>query len=94
MTENYKMFFNTGVKPCNLLNKNGETILLEWQVIKGGVMQIIYFLERKPEANLILKFLAPKDYLNHMQPSETAIKIVGGGMLSDYAIFQIINKKD
>jgi hypothetical protein len=44
-------------------------------------------LEREPESNLTLKYLAPANYLEHLSPREVAIKIVGGGMLSDYAIY-------
>lgn len=81
------MYFNTGVKPENRLDKNGKVILMDHQIIKGGVMQIEYYLEREPEEGLILRYLVQSNYLEHMSPNEVAIKIVGGGMLSDYAIF-------
>jgi hypothetical protein len=83
----FKTYFNTGVKPENLLDKNGKMILMEHQEIKNGVMQIAYFLEKEPESNLTLKYLVPANYLEHLNPHEVAIKIVGGGMLSDYAIY-------
>lgn len=83
----FKTYFNTGVKPENRLDKNGKMILMEHQEIKNGVMQIAYFLEREPESNLTLKYLAPANYLEHLNPHEAAIKIIGGGMLSDYAIY-------
>jgi hypothetical protein len=83
----HKMYFNTGVRPENMLDKNGKLILMDHQEIKGGVMQIAYYLEREPEKDLTLSFLVPSNYLEHMKPYEVAIKIVGGGTLSDYAIF-------
>jgi len=87
----HRMLFNTGVKPYNRLNKNGKFVLSEWEVIDGGVVQIEYFLEHEPAKNLWLKYLAPTSYLDNMSPKEVAIKIVDGGMMSDYAIFGTID---
>jgi hypothetical protein len=81
------MYFNTGVRPENRLDKNGKVVLMDHQEIKGGVMQIAYYLEREPEEGLTLSYLTQANYLEHLKPYEVAIKIVGGGMLSDYAIF-------
>lgn len=83
----HKMFFNTGVKPENRLNSKGELILMPFQFFQNGTMKIEYYLESEPKATYKLKYLAGKEYLNYIKLGEIAIKIVDGGMLSDYAIF-------
>ena len=79
-----KMYFNTGVRPENRLDIKGNVVMMEHQTIKGGVLQIEYWLEREPESDLHPKFLASESYLTHLTDNEVAIKIVGGGMLSEY----------
>lgn len=84
----YKMLFNTGVRPYNRLSmKDGQFHLQKWEVLKGESIHVEYYLEREPESHLTLKYLPPSNYLEHLEPWEVAIKIVDGGMLSDYAIF-------
>ncbi len=83
----HKMYFDTGVRPENRLNSKGELILMPFQSFKGGTMKIEYYLESEPKVTYKLKFLVGKEYLNSIKPGEIAIKIVDGGMLSDYAIF-------
>lgn len=88
---NFEMFFNTGVRPYNHLNKNGDLIKGKFEIFKNGQLHIKYYLERKPEKNLILLYLTSEKYLKDLKSHEVAIKIVDGGMVSDYAIFQKIN---
>lgn len=83
----YKMYFNTGVKPYNHLDKSGKLIESAYHVIKDGTIQIEYWLERKPDDRYTFRFLCPEAYLSQLNVNEVAIKIIGGGMLSDYAIF-------
>ena len=85
----HKMYFNTGVKPENRLNKDGKLVLGKYQILKGGTIQIIYFLEEKPNENYKFKYLIPESSLNILTSNEIAIKIIGGGMLSDYAVFTL-----
>jgi hypothetical protein len=82
----HKMLFNTGVRPYNRLSaKDGQFHLGEWEVIKDGSIHVIYFLEHKPEDNLRLDYL--QSDISDLPDYKTAIKIVDGSMLSDYAIF-------
>lgn len=96
MEENngYKMYFNTGVRPENRLSLSGENkgklVLSEHEALKGGTIQIVYYLEEKPKDNYKLLYLCSEDYTKTMPEYEKAIKIIGGGMLSDYAIFQVM----
>ena len=84
----YKMLFDTGVKPwnhCYLSGPNkGKLITGEHEEWHGGTLHIAYYLESEPPEGCILQYLAPepeqKDYLIN-------IPIVGGGMLSKYAVF-------
>ena len=85
----HKMYFNTGVKPENHLNKDGKLILGKYQVLKGGTIQIIYYLEEKPNENYKFKYLIPESSLNTLTSQEIIIKIMGGGMRSDYAVFTL-----
>jgi len=89
----HKMLFNTGVKPLKRRNKHGQFVLGKWETTEGGTIQIKYFLEHEPAKNLWFKYLAPTGYLDNMSPKEVAIKIVDGGMLSDYAIFGTIDQQ-
>lgn len=96
MTEQqgYKMYFNTGVRPENRLNLSGENkgklVLSEHEVLKGGTIQIVYYLEEKPQDNYRLLWLQPSFTMGEIPSHQKAIKIVGGGMHSDYAIFQVL----
>lgn len=83
----HKMYFNTGVLPENRLDESGKVVLMDFQVVKNGTIQIEFFLEEKPDDNLTFRYCAPSNYLDFKKDWEVAIKIVGGGMLSDYAIF-------
>ena len=89
----YKMLFDTGVKPYNRLNlsgpNKGKFELRKWEVLKGGQIHIEYYLEHKPEKGLRLLCLCSSAYLEHMRSYERAIKIVDGGMFSEYAIFMV-----
>ena len=83
----HKMYFNTGVKPENRLNKHDTLILGKFEVLKGGTIQIIYYLEKCPNKNYVLRYLIPESSLCFLGQQEIAIKIVDGGMVSDYAVF-------
>lgn len=83
----YKMYFNTGVRPHNRLDKDGKVILMPFDSIRGGTIQIEYHLISEPPASKP-KYLVPASYLTAgIHENEIAIKIIGGGTLSDYAIF-------
>ena len=82
----YKRWFNTGVKPENRIGVS----LSEFQAWINGTLQIAYYLESIPPSNAILEWLGNDNKVNNNQ---VAIKIVGGGMLSEYAIFKIVEKK-
>lgn len=90
----HKMYFNTGVRPENRLNLSGENkgklVLSEHEALKNGTIQIVYYLEEEPKDNYRLLWLCQKDYIKTMPEYKKAIKIIGGGMLSDYAIFQVM----
>jgi len=84
----FEMFFNTGVRPENHLNKNGDLIKGKFEIFKNNQLHIKYYLERQPEKNLQLLYLIPEKSLKCLKPGEIAIKIIDGGMFSDYAIFK------
>ena len=90
----YKMYFNTGVRPENRLSLSGENkgklVLSEHEVLKSGTIQIVYYLEEKPKDNYRLLWLQPAFTMTELPAHQKAIKIIGGGMLSDYAIFQVM----
>jgi len=80
----YKMYFNTGVRPWNRTKNDGSLISLsDHQEWKNGTLQIAFYLEHEPPEGSILKWLC-----NDVQEDELIyIPIVGGGMLSKYAVF-------
>lgn len=90
----YQMFFNTGVRPENRLSlsseNKGKLVLSEHEFLKGGTIQIAYYLAEKPKENYRLLWLQPSFTMGEIPPYQKAIKIVGGGMHSDYAIFQVL----
>jgi hypothetical protein len=94
----YKMLFNTGVRPYNRLNlsgpNKGKFILGKWEELVNNQIHIAYYLERKPDDNMILKYLTPAWSLeeNGLYDNHVAIKIIDGGMMSDYAVFLVYNK--
>jgi len=77
----HKMYFNTGVRPEN----RPGTPLGKFQVWRGGVLQIIYYLQVAPPEGWVVSHLC-----DTIQPDEANrfIPVVGGGMLSKYAIFK------
>lgn len=85
----YEMFFNTGVKRENRLDKEGNLIRYEFDDWSRGVLRIKYYIESEPPKNSRLDYLAQDD--KHLNPSQMAIKIVGGGMISEYAIFTVFS---
>ena len=74
----YKMWFNTGVRPWN----RPGVKLMEHQEWKNGVLHIAFYLEKEPPKGYILSCLG-----NAPMNGELAIKVIGGGMLSKYALF-------
>jgi len=85
----YKMFFDTGVIPENRLDKDGKLITMEFDNWTTGTLRVEYWIETEPPKNARLKFLCGESYVKVMPENEIAIKIVSGGMLSEYAIFTI-----
>jgi hypothetical protein len=85
----HKMLFNTGVRPENHRDKSGRLIQGEHEEWVGGQLHVVYYLEEEPKPTYRLEHLCSKESLEKrpIQPWEKAIRIVGGGMLSDYAIF-------
>ena len=85
----HKMLFNTGVRPWNHTDKHGNLIKGENDVWKNDQLHIAYYLEREPEPGLIFQYLVGLDptSLLAVLPNQVAIKIVGGGMSSEYAVF-------
>jgi hypothetical protein len=76
----YKMYFNTGVKPENRLNAS----LSEHESWRNGALQIAYYLESEPPQGYTLAWLCDNPKCEDYQ---LAIRIVDGGILSKYAIF-------
>jgi hypothetical protein len=97
-TQGYKMLFNTGVRPYNRLNlsgpNKGKFILGEWEELVNDQIHIAYYLEKKPDNNMLLQHLIPAWSLEKygLTENQVAIKIIRGGMLSDYAVFNVWNK--
>lgn len=95
--QGFKMLFNTGVKPYNRLNlagvNKGKFVLGEHEELKDGSIHIAYYLERQPDKNLRLDYLVPEGSLKEfgIHEYQTTIKIIAGGMLSDYAVFTKLN---
>ena len=89
----HRQLFNTGVLLKNSLDANGKLIKMPHDVWKGGVKHIEFWLEKEPPANSRRDWLqdAPLTNLNERQ---IAIRIVGGGMLSEYAVFTVFKKDD
>ena len=86
----HKMLFNTGVRPIN----RQPFKLGEFEELKGGTVHIAYYLNSKPKENYQVQFLAPLSYLEHKKTWEFAMRIVGGGMMSDIAVFHIMGDGD
>jgi len=74
----FKMYFNTGVTPANRPHDS----LCEHQEWKDGTMQIAFYLESEPPKGSRLLHLC-----SNVQEGEFAIPVVGGGMVSKFAIF-------
>jgi hypothetical protein len=89
-----KLYFNTGVKPENRLNSQGKMIeLSEFDEWKGGVLQIAFYVSDIPK-NGFFKFAISKEFLEknletHKKPYWEHRTILKGGLVSDYAFFQI-----
>lgn len=79
----HKMYFNTGVTPAN---RDYKMDLLPYQVWKDGTLQIEYYLAEKPPDGWVVDYLC--DYLDNRK---YFMPIVGGGMLSTYAVFKVVN---
>jgi hypothetical protein len=82
MITEHKFWFNTGVTPHN---RSGETTLMDHQSWKGGTLQIAFYLESAPPAGATLAYLCSS--LPPLSPNQVAINVVGGGMLSEFAVF-------
>lgn len=80
MNTNYKMWFNTGVRPQNRPN----TSLFKHEYWRNGTLQIAFYLESEPPENYTLSHLCSNPKCENYQ---LAIPIVDGGMLSKFAIF-------
>lgn len=74
----HKQLFNTGVRPSS-----GAGLWGEHQEWVGGTKHIAFYLDTLPPKGSTLKYLA-------QEPDERmiSISIVGGGMLSEWAIYQ------
>lgn len=83
----HKMLFNTGVQYHNHCDKNGKLIKGEFDEWKNNQLHIVYYLETEPPKNSRLDYL--QSDISDLPEYQVAIKIVGGGMHSDYAIFTI-----
>ena len=78
----HKLYFNTGVTPKN----RPYDSLMEFQLWKGGTMQIEFWVEHKPSEGAIFKFACPYNNLKESEYMEV-IPIVKGGLCSEYAYF-------
>jgi hypothetical protein len=85
----HKMLFDTGVRAENHLDKKGNLIQGEYEEWVGGTLHIAYYLETPPLKNYRLDYLQPTDEVKDWQ---VAIKIIGGGMLSKYAVFTVLEE--
>lgn len=87
----HKMLFDTGVRMENHRNKKGELIQLPFEEWHGGVLKIVYWIENPPEPGWRIKFLIGEhEFKNYpLSENERAVRVVAGGMLSDYAVFAI-----
>lgn len=83
----YKMYFNTGVTPSG--HNPPIKPVLPFQTWRGGTLQVEYHLEHKPPQGARLLWLCST--LDTTQ-GRINIKIVGGGMLSGYAIFHLVRE--
>ena len=79
MVTKHKFWFNTGVQPWKHKNYHYP----DGGVLKNGTVQIPYYLEYAPPKGFTVSHLCDKP-----QPGELAIPIVGGNMLSKFAIFK------
>lgn len=79
MVTKHKFWFNTGVQPWKHKNygypEGGE--------LRGGTVQIPFYLESAPPKGFTLAYLCDKPQLG-----EFAIPVVGGYMNSKFAIFK------
>jgi hypothetical protein len=90
----YKMLFNTGVKPenhCYLSGaRQGQLIIGgQYEEWRSGTLHIAYYLESKPPEGWVVKHLCYSP-----EVGELYMPIVGGGMLSKYAVFTFTGKID
>lgn len=85
----YKMLFDTGVRYENHLDRHGDLIRREHEEWRNNTLHIAYYLEEAPHPNWVLEYLIPEHSLDMVQENERVIKIVGGGMASDYAVFLV-----
>lgn len=80
----YKMLFNTGVVHRNRCDKFGKLIVNEFDVWKGGVLHIAYYIESEVPEGYKVDYLCQEGY--PANENQILIKIVGGGMLSAYCV--------
>jgi hypothetical protein len=78
----HKMYFNTGVRPEN----RPANSLMPFQSWRGGTLHVEYTIENEPPTGARLLYLSNTPENNY---GRISIKITGGGMLSEYAIFQM-----
>jgi hypothetical protein len=87
-----KLYFNTGVRPENRLNSKGKMIeLSEFEEWRGGVLQVAFYISDIPK-NGNFKFASSnleENLKTHKSPYWEYRKIIKGGLLSNYAFFQI-----
>lgn len=74
-------WFNTGVRQ----DTYPPVPLMEHQYWHGGVKQVAFYLESEPPEGYVLKYLF--DYPELIKEGEVAIRVVGGGMLSKFAVY-------
>lgn len=83
-----KLHFNTGVKPWNS-SKLGEHE--EWI---NGTKQVAFYVEDVPEGGHF-EFACPKETFEQVKkdhPCHEYRKIIGGGLISDYAFFRVYKR--
>jgi hypothetical protein len=88
----HKILFRTGVKRENHLYlsgpQKGELIQGEHEEWHNGQLCIAFYLNEKPPENYHLEHLQPDRV--PLLPGQMSIPIIGGGMLSKYAVFTVM----
>ena len=93
----YKQLFNSGVRyenHCYLSGPNkGKLIRGEFEEWHNGQLHHAFYLEEEPPKNSRRDWLQDAP-LNNLRPDQVAIKIIGGNMISQYAVFTVLKEDD